>query len=96
MERKSAIFVRVEEFDKAVAFALAGAEVTVILQVVEQLERVDVAVSIAVNALECGVGSEIADVADALAGSLEGALAFANSDEYVLKSVLRFKAKHSL
>lgn len=96
LEGKSAILVAVEELDKAIALALTGAKVAVILQIVEQLVRIDEAVGITVDTLESRVGSKVANVAETLTSSLESALTLTNSDEQVLKSVFRFKAKHWL
>ena len=50
-------------------------------------------VTISVKSLEGGVGSEIADVAEALTGALKGHLSVANGDEELLQSAFRFKSK---
>jgi len=51
---------------------------------------VDAAAGVTVDPLESGVGSEISDVAEALAEALKVSLAISNGDEDSLKSLFRF------
>ena len=92
LEGESAVFIRVEELDEAMALALAGAKVAVVLQVVQELEGVNEAVGVAVNTLECRVRCKVTNGAESLASGLKGALTLTDGDEQVLQSVLRFKA----
>ena len=93
MEGKAAILVRVEELDETVSLALRDSEVALISEEVEDLEGADEGVAVSVKSLEGGVGSEVADRAEALAGRLEASLAVAHSNEQLLQSALRFKTK---
>jgi len=67
-----------------------GGVVALVPQVVEQVVGVDAAAGVTVDPLESGVGSEISDVAEALAEALKVSLAISNGDEDSLKSLFRF------
>lgn len=93
LERKTTIFVRVKEADKAVGLGLGSAEVTLVSEEVEDFSGANESVSISVKSLEGRVGSEIADGAEALSGGLEAHLAVTDSGEEGLKSLFRFESK---
>jgi len=93
LERKTTIFVRVKEADKAVGLGLGSAEVTLVSEEVEDLSGANESVSISVKSLEGRVGSEIADGAEARSGGLEVHLTVTDGGKEGLKSLFRFESK---
>jgi len=71
-----------------VELALTGRVVVVVLEEGKQLETAKATSSIAVNSLEGGMGSEISNLAEALAEAFKLAFTVTNSHEQVLESVL--------
>ena len=86
MEGEATIFVAVEELDESVAFALASCEVSLVSQVVQDLNRGHKSIAVSVEALEGRVRSEVSDRAKTLASCLESAFTVAHSDQEVLKT----------
>ena len=62
LEGKTAIFVRVEEFDEAVGLRFGSAEVALISEVIEYFKGGDISVAVSVKSLEGRVRGEITDV----------------------------------
>ena len=84
LEAESAIFVRVEEANKAECLRLADAEVALVTEVVKDLKGADKGVAVPVKSLEGGMGSEIADGAKTLARSFKASLAITDCNEQLL------------
>ena len=93
LEAKSAILIRVEEANEAVALTLGDTEAALVAEEVGELEGADIGIAVSVQPLESGVGCEVADVAEALAGCLKTSLAVTDSDKKLLQSTLRLKSK---
>lgn len=96
LERESTIIVAVEELDELVELAFEGSVVVLVPQVVEEFDGGDAAIGIAVNSLESGVGSEISDVAEALAETFGSSFTLTNGDEDVLELVFCIVTKRHL
>ena len=89
LEGEALVAVGVEEGDKVVALGLTHVGDAVVAQEIADLDRGDGAARVAVDPLEGGEERKVADVAEALAGGLEIALAVTDDDEQVLQLLLR-------
>lgn len=93
MEGESAILVRVEESHETVGLRLRRGVVALVTEEVEDFEGGDARGAISVESLESRVGSEVADVTEALTGALQGHLTVSDGDEQIFQSAFRFKSK---
>jgi hypothetical protein len=81
LERKISVFVRIEETNQLVKLAFTGSVVVVFFEEIEQFETVDATASITIDSLECGMRSEVSNLAKSLSKVFEGSLAVANCDK---------------
>mmetsp|Transcript_15028 Transcript_15028/g.18995 ORF Transcript_15028/g.18995 Transcript_15028/m.18995 type:complete len:542 (-) Transcript_15028:51-1676(-) len=81
LEGESAVLVGVEEADQTVGLRLRHGEVALVAEEVKDLDRTDESVAVSIESLEGGVGCEVADGGEALAGGLKTSLAVAHGDQ---------------
>ena len=93
LERESSVLIWVEESNEAVRLRLRDGEVTLVAEVVEDLEWCDRLGAVPVKSLEGRVRGEVADVAQALTGAFQGHLTVTDGDEQLFKSTFGFKSK---